>query len=125
MWQLCICPGKPWLFKRQCGCTASRGNDTARLSDAGKVRADVDGELVKRFYRIFRPLQKKYKLQMHSYFSVYDEALIEIYIYEGEKRCYICKFKEEDAEDCYSKAIRELERFRDTRKETEYEEKAG
>lgn len=53
-------------------------------------------EAVKEFYRVYRPLQKKHNLRMHSRFSIYDDGFIEIWEYTGEKRgkC-VCKVKEE------------------------------
>lgn len=55
-------------------------------------------EVVKEFYRVYRPLQKKHNLRMHSRFSIYDDGLIEIWEYTGEQRgkC-VCKVKEEKA----------------------------
>lgn len=51
-------------------------------------------EVVKEFYRVYRPLQKKHNLRMHSRFSIYDDGLIEIWEYTGEQRgkC-VCKVK--------------------------------
>lgn len=43
-------------------------------------------EAVKEFYRVYRPLQKKHSLRMHSRFSIYDDGLIEIWEYTGEQR---------------------------------------
>lgn len=43
-------------------------------------------EAVKEFYRVYRPLQKKYNLRMHSRFSIYDDGFIEIWEYTGEQR---------------------------------------
>ena len=43
-------------------------------------------EAVKEFYRVYRPLQKKHNLRMHSRFSIYDDGFIEIWEYTGEKR---------------------------------------
>lgn len=53
-------------------------------------------EAVKEFYRVYRPLQKKHNLRMHSRFSIYDDGFIEIWEYTGEQRgkC-VCKVKEE------------------------------
>lgn len=83
-------------------------------------------EIIQGFYRIYRQMQKKYNLHMHTHFSLYEEGLIEIWTYEGGvRKRYICKLKEENEADCYRKAIRELERYRETGKETEYAEKVG
>lgn len=43
-------------------------------------------EAVKEFYRVYRPLQKKHSLRMHSRFSIYDDGFIEIWEYTGEQR---------------------------------------
>lgn len=43
-------------------------------------------EVVKEFYRVYRPLQKKHNLRMHSRFSIYDDGLIEIWEYPAGSR---------------------------------------
>lgn len=89
----------------------------------------MDGEYkaaIQEFYKVYRSLQKKYNLQMHSHFRIHDEGVIEIWVYDGRirKRC-ICKVKEEDETLCYQKAMQDLERYGDIRKENEYGEKVG
>lgn len=57
---------------------------------------DEYSEAVKEFYRVYRPLQKKHNLRMHSRFSIYDDGFIEIWEYIGEQRSKcVCKVKEE------------------------------
>ena len=51
---------------------------------------DEYSEAVKEFYRVYRPLQKKHNLRMHSRFSIYDDGFIEIWEYTGEKRGKMC-----------------------------------
>lgn len=43
-------------------------------------------ETVRRFFEIYRPLQKKYSLRYHTHFSIYEDGLIEIWKYRGETR---------------------------------------
>ena len=45
-------------------------------------------EIVRKFYEIYRPLQKKYNLRYHMHFSIYEseDDLIEIWEYSGETR---------------------------------------
>ena len=70
-------------------------------------------EIVRKFYRIYRPLQKKYNLRSHMHFSIYDEGLIEIWEYRGETqgKC-IVRAKETEDIDCYKRAIDELENYK-------------
>ncbi len=66
-------------------------------------------EAVKEFYRIYRPIQKKCSLRMHSKFSMSDDGIIEIWEYKGEQRVKcVCKIKEEDDTECYIRATEAL-----------------
>ena len=82
-------------------------------------------ELIRKFYKIYRPLQKSSGLRYHMHFDIYGNNLIEIWEYEGEKRGrYICRVKEETETDCYKRAIEILESY--NRKDTvKHEKKAG
>lgn len=81
-------------------------------------------EIIKKFNEIYRPLQKKYNLRSHMHFSLYDDGLIEIWEYTGERKgkC-ICRetAKAEETVDCYRRAIHDLEYYRKGREETEQE----
>ena len=70
-------------------------------------------EIVRKFYRIYRPLQKKYNLRSHMHFNIYDEGLIEIWEYRGETqgKC-IVRAKEKEDIDCYKRTIDELENYK-------------
>lgn len=69
-------------------------------------------EVIKRFYEVYRPLQKRHNLRLHSHFSIYDDGLIEIWEYKGEKRSKcVCKIKEENDIDCYKRATDELKNY--------------
>lgn len=47
---------------------------------------------LREFYSIYRRLQKKHTLRLHSHFSIYDDGLIEIWEYKGDQRTRaICK----------------------------------
>ena len=37
------------------------------MSNDGEYR-----EVIKRFYEVYRPLQKRHNLRLHSHFSIYD-----------------------------------------------------
>lgn len=79
--------------------------------------------LIKQFYEIYRPLQKKYNLRMHSYFDIYGEGLIEIW--EGgssRKRNHVCRIKENRKIWCYKRAIEELKNYESSRKEKQRNE---
>lgn len=73
---------------------------------------DEYSEAVKEFYRVYRPLQKKHNLRMHSRFSIYDDGFIEIWEYIGEQRSEcVCKVKEEKDVECYKRATEELQNY--------------
>lgn len=79
-------------------------------------------EVVREFYALYRPLQKKYNLRYHMHFSLYDDGLIEIWEYEGEtkKRC-ISIAREESDIDCYRRAIDDLQHYQRDKEEREHE----
>ncbi|MBD5449694.1 MAG: hypothetical protein HDR28_05985 [Lachnospiraceae bacterium] len=83
-------------------------------------------EIVRKFYEIYRPLQKKHNLRYHMHFDISDDGLIEIWEYEEKKKkkC-ISIVREEKDIDCYKKAIEDLEHYRRDREENEYERKAA
>lgn len=83
-------------------------------------------EAVKEFYRVYRPLQKKHNLRMHSRSSIYDDGFIEIWEYTGEKRgkC-VCKVKEEKDVECYKRATEELQSYGREREGARHEQRAG
>lgn len=83
-------------------------------------------EAVKEFYRVYRPIQKKHNLRMHSRFSIYDDGLIEIWEYTGEQRgkC-VCKVKEEKDVECYKRAIEALQSYGREREGVRHEKRAG
>ena len=80
-------------------------------------------EIVRKFYEIYRPLQKKYNLRDHMHFSIYEseDDLIEIWEYSGETRgkC-IVRAKETEEIDCYKRAIDELKNYKQEREEKEH-----
>lgn len=64
---------------------------------------------IREFYSIYRRLQKKHSLRLHSHFSIYDDGLIEIWEYKGDQRTRsICKVKEESETECYKRATEAL-----------------
>lgn len=73
--------------------------------------------LIYEYYRIYRPLHKKYNLRERGHFDIYGNNSIEIWEYTGEKRGYcVCKVEEETGIECYKKAIEMLKYY--SRKET-------
>lgn len=79
--------------------------------------------IVRKFYEVYRPLQKKYNLRSHMKFSIYDDGMIEIWEYSGEtrKKC-VCKVKEATDVECYKRAIEELKNYRAEREGTTHGE---
>lgn len=75
--------------------------------------------IVRKFYEVYRPLQKKYNLRSHMKFNLYGDNMIEIWEYsdEARKKC-VCKVKEETDAECYKRAIEELENYRTEREGT-------
>ena len=68
---------------------------------------------IREFYREYEQIRKKYNLRMHSLTSLYDEGLIKIWRYEGEKRKeLILTCKEEDDVELYKKATSDLIRIK-------------
>ncbi len=89
---------------------------------------DEHKEIVKKFYEIYRPLQKRYNLRSHMHFSIYEreDDLIEIWEYKGETRgkC-IVRAKETEEIDCYKRAIDELKNYKQEREGKEHERSAA
>lgn len=79
-------------------------------------------EIVRKFYEIYRPLQKRYNLRYHTNFSIYKskDDLIEIWEYSGEicGKC-IVRAKETEEIDCYKRAIDGLQNYKKEREERE------
>lgn len=72
-------------------------------------RIDERNQTIREFYGIYRRSQKKHNLRIHSRFSIYDDGLIEIWEYQGDKRTRnICKVKEESETECYKRATEAL-----------------
>lgn len=83
-------------------------------------------QVVKEYYRIYRPLQKKYNLRDHHHFSIYSDGLIEIWEYKGdERKRLICKVTEETDIQCFKRAIEELKNYEKEKEKKTYEQKAG
>lgn len=71
---------------------------------------------VRRFYDVYKPIAKRYKLAMASHFSVYDNGWIKIYMGEGTRRKQVVKVEEEDDADCYDRATDALISWINSRK---------
>ena len=57
------------------------------------------------FYKVYRELQKYDNLRLHTRESIYDEALIEVYRYHGEKKDErVIRITQEDAATTYIQA---------------------
>ncbi len=78
-------------------------------------------EIVRKFYEIYRPLQRRYNLRSYMRFSIYDDGLIEIWEYRGgtKGKC-ILLVKEAESADCYKRAIEELDNYKKEREEREH-----
>lgn len=76
--------------------------------------------IVRKFYEVYRPLQKRYNLRCHMHFDTCEknDGLIEIWEYKGETRgkC-IVRAKETEEIDCYKRAIDELKNYMKEREE--------
>ncbi len=82
--------------------------------------------VIKEFYALYRPLQKRNGLRYHSHFDVYGNNFIEIWEHKGDQRTRcICKVKEEDEIECYKKAIDTLKSYGEKERSRGYEQKAG
>ena len=86
---------------------------------------DEYSEVVRKFYEIYRPLQKKHNLKLHTHFDIYDDGRIEIWECEGETCVkHVCRVKEKEDIECYRKAIQELEHYRREKEKREDERSA-
>lgn len=73
---------------------------------------DEYSEAVKEFYRVYRPLQKKHNLRMHSRFSIYDDGIYRnLGVYRRARSKCVCKVKEEKDVECYKRATEELQNY--------------
>ena len=83
-------------------------------------------EIVRKFYELYRPLQKRYNLQSHMHFRLSEDGLIEIWEYKGEtKRECILRIREMEDIDCYKRAIEELLNYKREREGKEGEKKSN
>lgn len=93
-------------------------------------RDDERRALIHEFYQIYRPLQKKRDLRLHSHFSIYpkDDDFIEVWEYVNDKKVrQIVRAKEENEVECYKRAIEELKSYAEKEEGAGYEKerKAG
>lgn len=71
------------------------------------IEEDRRTTAMRSFYTLYRELQKYDNLRLHTNSSIYekDDALIEIYRYQGEKKGErILKVTQEDEADAYEQA---------------------
>lgn len=71
-------------------------------------------EAEREFRELFKRLRKKYHLWMHLHESVYERQDDQIEIWrkeDGKKVETVCRIKEKDIEDCYRKAVIDLEHY--------------
>lgn len=87
----------------------------------------TEGE--REFRELFWKLHKKYRLNMHLQESVYEnkDDSIEIWREDGEKVEIVCRTKEKDIEDCYRRAVADLQHYdkRQEEKRRKKEEEYG
>lgn len=75
-------------------------------------------EVIQEFFRIYRKLQEKYSLRMHTHFDLFHDGLIEIWEYSGEtKGKCICKVTGETEIECYRSAIGDLKYYENSRRD--------
>lgn len=73
---------------------------------------DAYSEAVKRFYSVYMPLKKKYNLRSREHSSLYGDALIEIWEYDGDtKKKRVLKIEESNGTDCYNRAAEWLQLY--------------
>lgn len=63
-----------------------------------------------KFYKVYRELQKYDNLRLHTRESVYEDTLIEIYRYNGDKRGErVLRVTQEDTAAAYEQAAEQAE----------------
>lgn len=67
-------------------------------------------EAARKFRGLFERLRRKYDLEKHEYWSIYEnrDDMVEIWIREGEKRKFISRVRRKDIRECYEIAILDL-----------------
>lgn len=78
---------------------------------------DEYAAVVKRFYAVYQPIGKKYKLRVSSRFQPGKKGFIRIYKGERRFREMIIRVEEEDDITCYERAIDALEYWKKNREE--------
>lgn len=73
---------------------------------------------IDRFFDVYRTLQKKYNLRLHTLFTA-DSGLIEIWEHRARRR-HICKIELPDEIMCYKMATKQLEYYEKQKKEELY-----
>lgn len=71
------------------------------------MQEEYEKEL-KEFYDIYLPLKRRYNLQMHSHFSIWEEGWIKIYKRDGRQQNLIVKAESESDAACYRMAREQL-----------------
>lgn len=80
---------------------------------------DERGKALDDFYEFYWRLKKKYNLRFHCKESLYDDARMDIWRFEGEQLVEkVCGVKEEKSADCYRKALNELKYFAERRRKS-------
>lgn len=74
---------------------------------------------IKKFYDVFLPLKRRYNLQMHSHFSIWEEGWIKIYKRDGRKQNLIIKAESESDTACYRMAREQLHSWETARQKEE------
>lgn len=79
---------------------------------------------IKEYYRIYRELQKIYRLKESGHSDLYGNNLIEIWEYKGDGRVRrICKVEAENETECYRRAAEILKNYGRKKAEEERDEK--
>ncbi len=86
------------------------------------------GEVIKKFFGIYGPLQKKYGLRLHTSFDIQGNGLIEVWEHRGIRRvkcvCKVKKSKGESITGCYKRAIEMLESYGEGKENVAHEKEA-
>lgn len=77
---------------------------------------DEYAEAVRRFYEVYRPIQRRYNLRAHSSFSLYRPGFIKIYQGDESDKKLIVKVEEDEDIECYKRATDALMNWEKSRR---------
>lgn len=81
---------------------------------------------IHKFYKVYRELQKYDNVRLHTHESVYDDALIEAYRYNGENRgARVLRVTQKNTADAYEQAADQVENMLEQIREKIVAERRG